>query len=59
MQSMTTQKEVLVIKHGALGDLIQGLDAYASVRAGFPDAHIALRTTPALASLAGKMPWFD
>jgi ADP-heptose:LPS heptosyltransferase len=59
MQSMTTQKEVLVIKHGALGDLIQGLDAYASVRAGFPDAHIALLTTPAFASLAGKMPWFD
>ena len=56
---MTTQKSVLVIKHGALGDLIQGLDAYASVRAGFPDAHIALLTSPAFAPLAGTMPWFD
>ena len=56
---MKTQKAVLVIKHGALGDLIQGFDAYASVRAGFPDAHISLLTTPAFASLAGKMPWFD
>ncbi|MDB2390207.1 glycosyltransferase family 9 protein [Alphaproteobacteria bacterium] len=56
---MTTQKAILVIKHGALGDLIQGFDAYASVRAGFPDAHIALLTTPAFASLARKMPWFD
>ena len=56
---MTTQKSVLVIKHGALGDLIQGLDAYASLRAGFPDSHIALLTSPAFASLAAKMPWFD
>lgn len=59
MQSTTTQKAILIIKHGALGDLIQGLDAYASVRAGFPDAHIALLTTSAFAPLAVKMPWFD
>ena len=28
--------KILVIKHGALGDIIQGLDAFASLRAGNP-----------------------
>ena len=27
-------RRILVIKHGALGDIIQGLDGYASLRAG-------------------------
>ena len=40
-----TQARILVIKHGALGDLIQGFDAYAGLRAGHPDAHIALLTS--------------
>ena len=35
-------RRVLVIKHGALGDIVQGLDAFASFRAGNPQAHIAL-----------------
>ena len=38
--------KILVIKHGALGDLVQGFDAYAGLRAGHPDAHIALLTSP-------------
>ena len=50
---------ILVIKHGALGDLIQGLDAFAGLRAGHPNAHIALLTTPPFGSFAGRMPWFD
>ena len=50
---------ILVIKHGALGDMVQGLDAFAGLRAGQPDAHIALLTTPPFADLARRMPWFD
>ncbi|HBP59666.1 MAG TPA: ADP-heptose--LPS heptosyltransferase, partial [Alphaproteobacteria bacterium] len=54
-----TQARILVIKHGALGDLIQGFDAYAGLRAGHPDAHIALLTSPPYSGIAGRMPWFD
>jgi len=54
-----TAKRILVIKHGALGDMIQGLDAFHSLRRGHPDAHIALMTAPAFAGFAGLMPWFD
>ncbi|MEK9621202.1 MAG: glycosyltransferase family 9 protein, partial [Alphaproteobacteria bacterium] len=56
---MGQRERILVIKHGALGDIVQGLDAFASLRAGCPNAHIALVTTPAFASLAAMMPWFD
>lgn len=54
-----SKKRLLVIKHGALGDMVQGFAAFASLRHGHPDAHIALLTTPPFASLAAKMPWFD
>ena len=50
---------ILVIKHGALGDLVQGFDAFAGLRAGRPDAHITLLTSPAFTALAGRAPWFD
>ncbi len=49
----------LIIKHGALGDVIQGLDAFESLRASFPSAKLTLLTSPAFASLAGLMPYFD
>ena len=52
-------KRVLVIKHGALGDMVQGFDAFAGLRAGLPDTHLALLTTPPFLDLAGRMPWFD
>ena len=39
-------KRVLVIKHGALGDMVQGFDAFAGLRAGLPYTHLALLTTP-------------
>ena len=50
---------ILVIKHGALGDIIQGIDAYAKLRAGHPGAYIAVLTTPPFAGLFAAMPWFD
>ncbi len=54
-----THARILVIKHGALGDLIQGFDAYAGLRAGHPEAHIALLTSPPFSGIARLMPWFD
>ena len=50
---------ILVIKHGALGDLVQGFDAFAGLRAGRPDAHITLLTSPAFTGLSRRAPWFD
>ena len=50
---------ILVIKHGALGDFVQGFDALASLRASFPEAHICLLTSPPYAKLAQKTGWFD
>ena len=59
MSTSRQAKNLLVIKHGALGDIIQGLDAFASLRAGNPGAYIVVMTTPTFASLMASMPWFD
>ena len=55
----TTKDKILVIKHGALGDIIQGFDAFASLRVGHQRAHITLMTSPAFSTFAKMMPWFD
>ena len=52
-------RRILVIKHGALGDVVQALDAFASLRAGNPFAHITLMTSPGFLPFAKMMPWFD
>ena len=52
-------RRILVIKHGALGDVIQGLDAYASLREGHAHDHLAVLTSPAFAGLFHAMPFFD
>ena len=59
MSSAHTISRILVIKHGALGDIVQALDSFASLREGNPDAHIALMTTPGFDAFAKMMPWFD
>jgi len=50
---------ILVIKHGALGDLIQGLDAFQALRLHHAGAELVLMTAPAYAPLARAIPWFD
>lgn len=50
---------VLVIKLGALGDLMQSLDAFQAIRAHHPGQPLTLLTAPAFASFARAMPWFD
>ena len=54
-----TRDKYLIIKHGALGDILQGLDAFESLRKSFPLANLTLLTSPAFASLANLMPYFD
>lgn len=54
------QKEyILIIKHGALGDLIIATSAFSAIRQHHPMAHMVLLTTPPFINLAKKMPYFD
>jgi ADP-heptose:LPS heptosyltransferase len=50
---------VLVIKHGALGDLIQAFGPFAAIRAHHREARIDLLTTSPFAALMSAAPWFD
>ena len=50
---------VLVIKLGALGDLVQAFDAFHDIRAHHRRERIVLLTTPPFAEIARRMPWFD
>ena len=50
---------ILVIKHGALGDLVQSLDACHALRQHHEGAELVLMTAPAHAALARAIPWFD
>lgn len=50
---------ILVIKHGALGDLVQAFGPFAAIRTHHPDAAITLLTTRPFAGLMAKAPWFD
>jgi ADP-heptose:LPS heptosyltransferase len=52
-------ERILVIKLGALGDIILTMDAFHAIRAHHPRAHIALLTRKPFVALAEKMPWFD
>ena len=56
---MQKRTDILILKHGALGDIIQAFDAFASVRMSFPSAHISVLTSPAFAPLLERSGWFD
>ena len=50
---------ILVIKLGALGDLVQAFGAFAAIRARHGHDRITLMTTKPFAALAEASPWFD
>ncbi len=50
---------VLVIKHGAFGDIILSLPAMAAIRAAHPGARITVLTTAAYAKLLAASRWFN
>jgi ADP-heptose:LPS heptosyltransferase len=50
---------ILVIKLGALGDIILSLEGFQAIRARHPDAHITVLTRPQFAPFLAGMPWFD
>jgi ADP-heptose:LPS heptosyltransferase len=53
------ETRVLVIKLGALGNVILSLNAFASIRAHHRDARISLLTTSPYAAWLRDAPWFD
>lgn len=50
---------ILVIKLGALGDIVQATGPFAAIRAHHPDAHITLLTTAPYAGFLESSGWFD
>jgi ADP-heptose:LPS heptosyltransferase len=50
---------VLVIKLGALGDVVQAMGAMAAIRRHHQDAHITVLTTPPYADLFRSSPYAD
>jgi ADP-heptose:LPS heptosyltransferase len=52
-------RRVLVIRLGALGDVVMSFPAFAAIRAHHPEAEITLLTTRPYAALAEAAPWFD
>ncbi len=52
-------QKILIIRHGALGDLFQAFGAFASIRHAFPHDHVTLLTASPYHDLASCCPWFD
>jgi ADP-heptose:LPS heptosyltransferase len=52
-------QRILVIKHGAFGDVIQSDGALRDIRAHHPDAEIVVLTTPAYARIFARCPHAD
>lgn len=52
-------EEILIIRHGALGDLVQSLGPIQAIRAHHPDARITLLTSPAFQVFMEACPWID
>jgi ADP-heptose:LPS heptosyltransferase len=58
-QWMAMKERILVIRLGALGDLVLCFAAFQTIRKAHPGAEIALLTMPAFQGFARQMPWFD
>lgn len=54
-----TCDNILVIKHGALGDIVLATAAFAAIRRHHPQAHITLLTTQPYAQLLAQSPYFN
>jgi ADP-heptose:LPS heptosyltransferase len=50
---------VLVIKHGALGDIVLAFAAFSAIRAAHRGDEISVLTTAPFAPLLAASPWFD
>ena len=55
----TNKNNILVIKHGALGDIMQSLGLLMDIRSHYPDSIINLLTAPAYCKLMQQCPMVD
>jgi ADP-heptose:LPS heptosyltransferase len=53
------ERRILVIKLGALGNVVLSLSAFAAIRLHHPGARISLLTTAPYADWMRQAPWFD
>ena len=53
------QKGILVIKHGALGDMIFAMGAFKAIRDHHKKDKVVLLTSPPFKRLAEASPYFD
>jgi ADP-heptose:LPS heptosyltransferase len=53
------QERILIIKLGALGNIVLSFQAFAAIRQFHPTAHIAVLTAKAFAPWMRLFPWFD
>lgn len=53
------RERILIIRIGALGDIILCFQAFHDIRCAHPDAEIAFLCMPVFAGFASAMPWFD
>jgi ADP-heptose:LPS heptosyltransferase len=56
---MRARERILVIRLGALGDIVSCFQSFHEIRLAHPGAEIAFLTTPAFVAFARRMPWFD
>lgn len=50
---------ILIIKHGALGDLIQATGVIKDIRSAYPKSKISLLTSPSYVTLMQRFKWID
>lgn len=56
---MSGRRRILVIKLGALGDVVLALGPLAAIRRNHPDAHVTALTTAPYAELLSRSPYVD
>src|SRR4029077_13960696 len=56
---MQEPQRILIVKLGALGNVILSLGPFAAIRRHHAGAHITLLTTAPFADWLARSPWFD
>ncbi len=56
---MSARRNILVIKHGALGDIVLASAAFKAIREAYPDAEIVAMTSKTYATLLAQSPYFN
>ncbi len=59
LASLPLAERILVIRLGAVGDVVRTLPAAGGLRASWPRAHLAWLVEPAAASVLRGQPWLD